>query len=279
MKKIKLFTVVTHNNGYFKALKKSAKIFNYNFKVLGYKKKWEGLIWKFKLMLNNLNNLPDDEIVVFCDGFDVIVNKDSGELINFFRNQNKDILFGWEASNYTTLMYTLSLIAFKNQHLLKREDIPNTGVYVGYVWAIKNFLKYCLDNITYENDDQDIAYKAFANQKNLGLNLGITNRIYTIPLNLNEFFFFFKKFENNHIDYNFIPKNNDYFFIHANGNRNMDKYVESQNLPKSMVTHSNHKHLTHFLGKVFNNTIRSKLFWIIVILIIIKIIPEEKKEN
>ena len=276
MKKTKLFTVVTHDNGYFKALQKSAKKFNYDFLVLGLNKKWKGLIWKFKLMLKNIDSLPNNEIIVFCDGFDVIVNKDSEEMIDFFKKQNKDIFFGWEASNYNLLMYCLSLIAFKNQHLLKREDIPNTGVYIGYVWAIRIFLRYCLDNITYENDDQDIAYKAFANQKKLGLNLGITNRIFTIPLNLSEFFFVFKKFDDNHVDYKFLPKNNNYLFIHANGNRNMDKYVVSKKLPKGKVSYSNHKHLTHFLGKVTNNLIRSKIFWIIVLLIIIKNIPDKK---
>jgi len=40
--------------------------------ILGYDEKWKGFTWKYKLMKEFIQNLSDDEILVFMDGYDVL---------------------------------------------------------------------------------------------------------------------------------------------------------------------------------------------------------------
>ena len=74
---MKLYTVATHDYGYIEALKYSAKKNNFKLINLAENKKWKGLMWKFELMLDRLNKENDDEIIAFCDGFDVITVNDA----------------------------------------------------------------------------------------------------------------------------------------------------------------------------------------------------------
>ena len=90
---MKLFTVATHNYGYYPALIKSAKLNNFTLINIAENLKWKGVLWKFKIMLNQIEKLDDNEIISFCDGFDVIVVNDSRNLIKIFKVLNCDILF------------------------------------------------------------------------------------------------------------------------------------------------------------------------------------------
>lgn len=255
--KVKLFTVATHNYGYLDALKQSSKKHNYDLEILGHKQKWEGLLWKFKLMYEKITLFDDNEIICFCDGFDVIVTNDSDKMITFFTKQHCDILFGWEASNNNYLIYLFSPLFFKNAWDLSRYQRPNSGVYIGYVWAIKNFLKFCLHTNSTIMDDQDLAYLAFYNMEKIGLNMKISNSIYTVPMKegLMEIYnILFSNIQNNYIDINLLPKNLETtYFVHANGNRNMDYLTTKLQLSNANITTTNHNHLTHYLKSLLNN--------------------------
>ena len=48
---MKLITVATHNDGYFKWLKESCKRYNYDLVILGYNEKWKGFNWRLELMI------------------------------------------------------------------------------------------------------------------------------------------------------------------------------------------------------------------------------------
>lgn len=257
-----LYTLATHNYGYYNALEKSAK--NNNFKLinLGKNMKWKGLMWKFEMMLKALNNHNDNMIVAFCDGFDVIVCNDSSKLQKAFIDLNCDIIFGNENSNHNYIIHLLSYLSFKNYHMMERNNTPNTGVYVGYVGKLKKFISLCLKLSSIEDDDQDIGYLIFANMKKYNLNIKIVNEyIHTIPfyhntlglLNLQE------------IIINKITTDiNKVFFIHANGNRNMNIYCEILNLPlKNTTTKTNHNHILHYTKKILKNNYKLFLFIIL----------------
>lgn len=260
-----LYTVATHNYGYYEALIISAKNNNYQLINLAKNKKWKGLVWKFNLMLKALKNHNENDIICFCDGFDVIVNRKSEEFREYFLKNNCDIMFGYENSNLNDIFHFLSKFSFEYYHLLDRNNVPNTGVYIGYVGKIKKFIKLCLklDN----TDDQDMAYYIYHNMKKFNLNIKLDNKIYTIP------------FENN-LSYLLKPNGNKnitkitgnlkkIFYIHANGNRNMDIYCKKLSLPlKNLKSKSNHNHLIHYAIK----TLKNNFFFIIFIIIILKII-------
>ena len=54
-----------HNYGYYEALRFSAKKNNFKLINLAYDKKWKGLMWKFKLLLNKIENVDDNERLEF----------------------------------------------------------------------------------------------------------------------------------------------------------------------------------------------------------------------
>ena len=93
---MKFYTVATNSQGYFKSLKESAKRNNINLTVLGFNQKWEGFIWKFKMMKDAIKNLPDDEIVIFMDAFDVIILSNEKEIHDKFVSYGVDMLIGGE---------------------------------------------------------------------------------------------------------------------------------------------------------------------------------------
>ena len=88
---MKLVTVATHEDGYFKWLLESVKRFNCekDFVVLGYGEEWQGFTWRFLKMLEYLKTLNEDEVVCFCDGYDVIAIRDLKELEESFKSFKK----------------------------------------------------------------------------------------------------------------------------------------------------------------------------------------------
>ena len=65
MSEYKIFTYATHAQGKFEEL-----IQNNEVVVLGFGKKWNGFMDKFKALLTALETEDDDTIIVFLDGFD-----------------------------------------------------------------------------------------------------------------------------------------------------------------------------------------------------------------
>ena len=108
-------------------------------------------------------------------------------------------------------------------------------------------------------DDQDLTYLAFHNMEKIGLNMKISNSIYTVPMKegLMEIYkILFSNIQNNYIDINLLPKNLETtYFVHANGNRNMDYFTTKLQLPNANITTTNHNHLTHYLTSLLNNIV------------------------
>ena len=270
---MKLYTVATHNYGYYDALKFSAKKNNFKLINLAKNKKWKGLMWKFELMLNRLKNVDNNEIVAFCDGFDVIIANNSKILEKNFKNLDCDIIFGKENSNHNTIIHWLSWLCFKNYHLLDRNDVPNSGVYVGYAGKIKKFLKICLSLVETENDDQDITYMIYNNRKKFNLNIKLFDEfLYTIPFDKNWLTVF--SFNESKIK-KITCDLNKAFFVHANGNRNMDIYCKELEYPLKLKNRvkSNHNHLVHFSKMLFRNN-QQKIYLLVLIIFIYYIITK-----
>ena len=86
-----IITVATHDEAYLNAYKKSCKNNNLDLKILGWDKRWEGLVWKFNLMKEYIKDLPDNKIVIFTDAYDVLCIESHNIILAKF---NKPIVFG-----------------------------------------------------------------------------------------------------------------------------------------------------------------------------------------
>lgn len=157
MEKIEIITYATHNEGTLNELIHNK--FHIPITVLGWGKKWRGFTDKYISMASYLDNLPDDKLIFFVDGFDTKINADLNTIYRRFKDMNSDIVVSLHNINNF-----LARRVFGN---CRKNFIANSGLYGGYNRNLKQLLKYIL-NKNYSKDDQtnlNEACKYFRNIK------------------------------------------------------------------------------------------------------------------
>jgi len=137
---MKVITYATHSFGTFDTLVQSVP----DIVVLGWGTKWNGFMDKFNAVIEHLETLPDNEIVMFVDGFDSIINKDLSDVEKVFKSMNCKILL----SKHTGVIRYISKKVFKECSKVT----ANSGLYMGYNKYVKELLREALE--TGEDDDQ-----------------------------------------------------------------------------------------------------------------------------
>jgi hypothetical protein len=137
---MKVVTYATHSFGTFDTLVQSVP----DIVVLGWGTKWNGFMDKFNAVIEHLETLPDNEIVMFVDGFDSIINKDLSDVEKVFKSMNCKILL----SKHTGVIRYISKKVFKECSKVT----ANSGLYMGYNKYVKELLREALE--TGEDDDQ-----------------------------------------------------------------------------------------------------------------------------
>ena len=141
-----VITYATHSYGNFEELVNN----KYGIKVivLGWGKKWKGFTDKFNAVYKYSKNLPEDDIVIFLDGFDVWINSNLQNVVEKFKKMNSKVIFSKdeEISGRT--------ITKKIFGLCRDGHIVNTGMYIGYAKYIKELM---VDTVNFKcRDDQKI---------------------------------------------------------------------------------------------------------------------------
>ena len=137
------------------ALSTSSNKFGIEFKNLGKGKPWYGGDMANATgggqKLNHVydflktKEVFDDDIILFCDGYDVIVNDDAGTIIERFLDFNCDLLVAAEKNCWPDKSLEDKFSASTEY------KYPNSGCYIGYKWAI---LKLIENRISDQADDQ-----------------------------------------------------------------------------------------------------------------------------
>lgn len=137
---MKIITYATHSFGGFDRLVQTVP----DIVVLGWDKKWNGFMDKFKGVLEYLESVvPDNDVVMVVDGFDTIAKKDLSEVETIFKRMNCKILVSQDpVDNYFT----------KKVYTTCYGTTINTGLYMGYCKNIKKLLTEALQSG--EEDDQ-----------------------------------------------------------------------------------------------------------------------------
>jgi len=148
-----IVTVATQSEFYFPYLVESCKKHGKKLEVLGFGEKWKGYNWKFKLMIDYLKKLSENDIVCFVDGYDVICVRNLNELVPEFlkikEDTNCSVVIGHD-KRYTIAHYP-SLLFFGS---CVGQDL-NSGTYIGYVKDLLLILtdSYNIDPLN-NRDDQ-----------------------------------------------------------------------------------------------------------------------------
>ena len=219
--KVKIVTVATDTKYYLPYLQETIYKKNNELVILGYGEKWQGFSWKYKLMIDYLKTLNEEDIVCFVDGYDVICTRDLRQFSSVFLKMCQEhkckIIVGYERHINDIFKYVASL------YFGKCKNMPlNSGTYVGYS---KDLLKIVNDMYILNNplkDDQvlmnDYCMKNPNDiyiDKHSELFLTICDTYTNIKPN-NELII-----KNNTVFYN----NEQPFFIHGFGNSYMDNIL------------------------------------------------------
>jgi hypothetical protein len=141
---MKVVTYATHSEGTFEDI--VGNQYGVKVDVLGFGTKWKGFMDKIQGVYNYCKALPEDEIVVFLDGFDSEILKPLTGLEKTFRDLNCGVLL----SKHRT--YEALYKPTKQVFGTCKNVIANSGLYMGTVSHLKMFLKLVLDEET--SDDQ-----------------------------------------------------------------------------------------------------------------------------
>lgn len=156
-----VFKIYTYSTSETKAkyLFESAKFHGVEIENLAPSTEWNGLQDKLIAMKKKLEQHAEDDIVCFVDAYDVIVNTDMDTMLKTFTDSKCEILFGGETNLDPPVL---------KEHLDKYPESPtifrfiNTGVYIGYVRAIRKIIEW--GNFLEMNDQEYINRYFLENQ-------------------------------------------------------------------------------------------------------------------
>ena len=152
-KNFKLLTVATESKK-AEDLIRSCKEKNLELEMLGVGEKWQGGVMadgpggghKVHYLRSRLRNVDDLDIVMFVDGYDVIINDIQEELINRFKQFGADVVFGAEP-----LLWPDTNIADLFPEVHTRNRYLNSGMFIGRAKVLKEMLR---TDIKKADDDQ-----------------------------------------------------------------------------------------------------------------------------
>jgi len=142
---VKIVTFATHEEGTLNDLVHNP--YNVPVKVLGFGEKWTGFKMKFEYVYAYMQNLPENDIVVFLDGFDSEIKGNVDDALSIFTKNDYKVLVSVE--KYSNLFGIENLIFSRCNN---KTYFANSGLYMGYVKYLKPILKKCIESSC--KDDQ-----------------------------------------------------------------------------------------------------------------------------
>tara|TARA_Y100000004_G_scaffold135629_1_gene153506 strand:- start:193 stop:2382 length:2190 start_codon:yes stop_codon:yes gene_type:complete len=235
---VKVFAFATEKNDGTKLLYESALKYAVPVEFVGLDRKWSGGDTprletfgggqKINILKQTIKDLPNETLVVFTDGYDVLYNEGLNKLIKNFKTFNTKVLFGAETScwpdeslksEYPETVLTMNS-PFK---------FLNSGVIIGYVEELKKITK---EDISDTDDDQLYYTKKYlSNQFDIKLDHNcevIQNTAGSQDFRINKLN---SKFENTLFDK--TP-----CIVHGNGD--IDEKIRISRISSFMINFKNH---------------------------------------
>lgn len=137
---MEIVTVATHSEGRFEGLAKNK--YEFPVTVLGFGQPWTGFKMKLELLHEHIQTLPDDQLIVFLDGFDSVINGNPATVPGIFKENEWKVVFSTEVDlGFSHLIFP----ACGDRNL-------NAGMFMGYVKYLKIILARALQSSC--QDDQ-----------------------------------------------------------------------------------------------------------------------------
>jgi hypothetical protein len=220
---MKLVTVATQDDGYFKWLKQSCKRYNYDLVILGYGEKWQGFNWRLQQVMKYVEQADPDEIICCIDAYDVIMLRDSKEMerafIEIHDRERCKIVIATEITDKNILWKLLGLWLFGSN--------INAGTYIGYAKDILYILKKAQQINDKPNADDQLLLAKITKHNPIDIYIDNDNELFLTILKLT--------FMNNSIlhttnlsitDNKLYYKKHRPFILHVPANMNMVDVIQ-----------------------------------------------------
>lgn len=218
---MRVVTYATHDAGFLKYLVLSAKRHHVQLDIIGWNTNWNGFGDKYRGMNLYLQSVPDDDVVLFIDAYDVLLLRSLDGLEieyrqKFFERKPKIVLSVAPSHRLTDQWYRVFFDQCRNVNV-------NTGTYIGYAGLIKKVLiSICQqENCHDKNFDDQRSLTSFCNQhddmfefdeqQKWFLNFGLLEYWTLPPFQV--------------IDKQVVYKGNRPYVLHCPGNLDMTPYI------------------------------------------------------
>ena len=163
-KNINLHIVIcaTHDNKDYRRLTKSLEKQNLKYKTICWGKEWKGSGYGMRMTdtLEYLNKSAyDEDLILYLDGYDVLVMGDIKEMVDKFNTFNKDIMFAAEKSLWPD-------ISIEWANLIPKPNESNpylNALFIGKAKTVKKMLKQAHRHLS--ADDQGEFTHFFLNNQ------------------------------------------------------------------------------------------------------------------
>ena len=154
--KLHVCTVASKMHPNLKKLINSCEEYGIQLEILGMDMPYRRNTDKLRVMKNYCHQLPEDDLVLFIDAFDVLILSDKQEIVSRFLALDVPMLMSMEMncwpSDATAAHHPPTSSVFK---------YINTGGYIGWVKAVRNWLDAFDESLLSERSDQGASHKLF----------------------------------------------------------------------------------------------------------------------
>lgn len=156
MKNLYIISLATNYTNAVDNFKKSCKKNNIPCKIIGLNNKFLGWRWRMKMYINSLKNYDDNDIIIFSDCYDVIIQENKDDIIKKFQSLDSKVIISSEMN----LLLKAELKQFKiNPRLFSHNKFlknnlsdyiyPCMGLVIGYK---KDLLNLYISLLSYKNN-------------------------------------------------------------------------------------------------------------------------------
>ena len=150
---VHVVTAANKSDGYYEILKESCVRNGCELTTLGFGEKWGGYVWKYTKMRGYLKTIKLDDIVVFVDGFDVVMTEHIDIVMKKYKTFEKDIVLSvaYECEYYKLITKRVYKFVKYNGN----EYSINTGLYIGKCGTLLKMYDLIDQTHGFENYNED----------------------------------------------------------------------------------------------------------------------------
>jgi hypothetical protein len=118
----------------------SAVRHKYELVILGWQVKWRGLSQKLEAAYSFAASLPENDLMLFTDAFDVLYTSESDRIVDVFLSHNYTILFAAECGCWPHVMDDVKICTDKYPQSPTPYRYLNSGTWIGYAKQARDML-------------------------------------------------------------------------------------------------------------------------------------------